>query len=73
MLIVKALNCGDNLEYPRKLVIGCSVQDLVPFLKALGISRFDFCSLFVSCSLLIPSVFLSVISGLFQGSDRLAG
>ena len=39
MLVVKALKELDNLWYDTYLKIGCMVQDLVPFLRATGISR----------------------------------
>ena len=39
MLVVKALKELNNLWYDTYLKIGCMVQDLVPFLRATGISR----------------------------------
>ena len=39
MLVVKALKELENLWYDTYLKIGCMVQDLVPFLRATGISR----------------------------------
>jgi len=69
---VNNLNFGDNFEYPKKLEMGCCVQDLPPFLRAIGSSRslglFSSCSTPFGTSTSLEFLFYGLTTG---GSDGL--